>query len=57
MRSVALVVGLALALASCGKYGPPVRTPDRSALAKAAAAAPAPGAETAPDEDRKESKK
>ncbi len=50
MRSVLLAVALALALAGCGKYGPPVRTPEKSA-------APAPAAEGTPDDDRKESKK
>ena len=50
MRTVLLSVALALALAGCGKYGPPVRTPERSA-------ASAPVAEATLDDDRKESKK
>ena len=54
MRRVALAVGLALALAGCGKYGPPVRTPEKSA-ATSAATTPYDAANS--EEDRKESKK
>jgi len=50
MRSVCLALTLALALAGCGKYGPPVRTPEKST-------APAAAAEATADDDRKESKK
>ena len=50
MRSVLLSVALALALVGCGKYGPPVRTPEKSAV-------PAPAAEATPDDDQKDSKK
>ena len=47
-----LTVGVVLALAGCGKYGPPLRTPEKSAAPVAAT----PSAEATADEDRKESK-
>ena len=52
-----LGVCLVLAQMGCGKYGPPVRTPASTAVPKATSVAPAPGAEAASDEDRKEEKK
>ena len=52
MRSVALVALLALALAGCGKYGPPVRTPQKSA----APTVVTPNSEANRDEEQKESK-
>ncbi len=57
MRSAVLGVGLVLALMGCGKYGPPVRTPASTTVPKATSVAPAPGAEAASDENRKEEKK
>jgi hypothetical protein len=48
MRLLACALAAALALAACGKYGPPVRTPPTAAPG-APKAAPAPvGPETAP---------
>ena len=55
-RACHLALWLALALAACGKYGPPVR-PAPGATAPAAAAAPAsekPGAPPAEREDERE---
>ena len=54
-RAACLGWALALALSACGKYGPPVR---RAPAASPSVSAVQPTAgETAPDEDREESKK
>ena len=61
MTSAVLRVGLlgvclVLAQMGCGKYGPPVRPSAATADPTATSVAPAPGAEAAQDEDRKEEK-
>jgi hypothetical protein len=49
--ATAAIMGLVLAVAACGKYGPPVRTPPPAAPAAAPAAPPAPVPDPASDFD------